>query len=75
MVKNLGLDGEKTSFRQNSRAGRDLCFTSPDLLEFPGFLKNSRLQVATCISQAATSAEFSAFGCCLMSFRYPSALG
>ena len=45
MVKNLGLDGEKTSFRQNSRAGRDLCFTGTDLLEFLGFLKNSSLQV------------------------------
>ena len=75
MVKNLGLDGEKTSFRQNSRAGRDLCFTGTDLLEFLGFLKNSSLQVATCISLVATCVGFSAFGCRLMSFRYPSALG
>ena len=68
-------NGEKTSFKQNSRAGRDLCFTGTDLLEFLGFLKNSSLQVATCISQVATYAGFSAFGCRLMSFRYPSALG
>ena len=66
---------EKTSFRQNSRAGRDLCFTGTDLLEFLGFLKNNSLQVVTCISWVATCAGFSAFGCRLMSFKYPSALG
>lgn len=37
VVKNLGLDGEKTSFGQNSKAGRDLDFAGPDLLEFLGF--------------------------------------
>ena len=75
MVKNLGFDGEKMSFGQNSRAGRDLCFTGPDLLEFLGFLKNSSLQVTISISPVVTCAGFSAFGCRLMRLRYPNALG
>ena len=37
VVKNLGLDGAKTSFGQNSKAGHDLAFAGPDLLEFLGF--------------------------------------
>ena len=74
-MKNLGLDGEKTSFGKNSRAGRDLDFAGPDLLEFLGFLMNNSLQVATWLLQVATCAGFSVFDGRLMSFGYPSALG